>query len=373
MGKPVCLLLILALTLGLGDARADIGDWYVIPSIVYSDDDGDRVLDDSIAGAQIQVGKEMGEHFWLEGLVGYHDIKAWPGYPDQQHLEFGLNAIGNLWSDRAFSPYVTGGIGFLSANPSSGSTDNDAIANAGIGFKIRFGDSRWSLRNEWRVRQLLGGDSLTDWSASLGIQFTFGDNSGMPVPAAVAAAPMPEPEPVTAPDGDGDGVYDSRDACPGTPHGLPVNSSGCPADSDQDSVTDDLDQCPGTVGGVEVDQNGCEIREVIDLKGVLFENDSDVLIEGSSAVLNGVASTLIRYPDLRVEIAGHTDSRGAANDNMVLSLRRAYAVRAYLMDRGVNPANLTVRGYGESRPVASNLTEAGQAENRRVELRVLSR
>ena len=58
---------------------------------------------------------------------------------------------------------------------------------------------------------------------------------------------------------------------------------------------------------------------------------------------------------------------------MVLSLRRAYAVRAYLMDRGVNPANLTVRGYGESRPIASNLTEAGQAENRRVELRVLSR
>jgi len=372
MAKPSWLLTMLALTIGATDACADIGEWYVIPSVVYFDDDGDRVLDDSIAGVQVQVGKVMGEHFALEGLIGYADINAWPGYPDQQHLEIGLNAIGDLWPYRAFSPYLTGGIGFLNANPSSGSTDNDAIANAGIGFRYRFGDSRWSLRNEWRVRQLLGGDSLTDWTASLGLQFSFGSDGGMPTPAPVAAT-LPEPEPVAEPDADGDGVYDSRDACPGTPRDLAVNSAGCPADNDQDGVTDDQDRCPGTVRGVEVDHNGCEIREVIELKGVFFENDSDVLLEGSSSVLDSAAATLLRYPNLRVEIAGHTDSRGAANDNMVLSLRRAYAVRNYLMERGVSPANLTVRGYGESRPIASNLTEAGQAENRRVELRVLNR
>jgi OOP family OmpA-OmpF porin len=374
MSKLSKLVVITAMLVSATFAHADVGDWYVIPSVVYSDDDGDRVIDDGISGGQVQVGREMGEHFWLEGLLGYHDISGWPGYPDQQHIEVGLNAIGNLRPYGAFSPYLTGGVGYLRSDPSSGSADNTAIATAGIGFKIRFGASRWSLRNEWRVRQVFDSDSLTDWSASLGLQYTFGDASSIPVPAAIAAsATLPEPEPVSEPDADGDGVFDRRDVCPNTAPGMAVNSEGCPADSDQDGITDDRDQCPGTVAGVEVDFNGCEIRDFIELKGVYFENDSDILLDGSAQVLDNAASTLLRYPDLKVEIAGHTDSRGSANDNMVLSLRRAYAVRRYLAQAGVDPARLSVRGYGESRPVASNVTEAGQAQNRRVELRVLDR
>ncbi|MDH5582416.1 MAG: hypothetical protein OEY82_00990, partial [Gammaproteobacteria bacterium] len=68
-------LLILALFLLVSlAAEADEGDWYISPSIGYTDDDPDRKIDDSFSGVQIQLGREMSEHFWLEGLLGYHDI-----------------------------------------------------------------------------------------------------------------------------------------------------------------------------------------------------------------------------------------------------------------------------------------------------------
>jgi OOP family OmpA-OmpF porin len=120
-----------------------------------------------------------------------------------------------------------------------------------------------------------------------------------------------------------------------------------------------------------VDVNGCEI---IELKPVYFETESAVLFELARRVLDDSASILLRYPDVQIEIGGHADSRGHAVYNMELSLRRADAVRQYLEQAGVDPTRMTVRGYGESLPVASNQIALGQAENRRVEeLQVLDR
>ena len=117
-------------------AQADVGDRYVVPSVAYSDDDGYRLINDSIAGGQIQVGKEMGRYFWLEGLLGYHDIDGLPG---QEHLEIGLNAVGILRPDSLFSPYAIGGLGYLRADvalpdfggsPPAGSTASNMTATA---------------------------------------------------------------------------------------------------------------------------------------------------------------------------------------------------------------------------------------------------
>ena len=80
--------------------------------------------------------------------------------------------------------------------------------------------------------------------------------------------------------------------------------------------------------------------------------------------------TLRLNPDLRIAVAGHTDDRGSDSYNQLLSQRRAEAVRRYLVDKGVTNV-LTVRGYGESDPIADNGIEAGRAENRRVVLRIL--
>lgn len=170
-------------------------------------------------------------------------------------------------------------------------------------------------------------------------------------------------------DSDGDGVPDSRDRCPNTPAGVKVDEHGCELDSDGDGVVDSLDKCPGTPAGTPVDNTGCPLAAEYKLENVNFAFDSAELTPSSGAMLDEAVKILKRHSDLKVEIAGHTDSVGAETYNQGLSQRRAQAVADYLIAHGANAGNITVRGYGESDPVASNETEAGRAANRRVELR----
>jgi outer membrane protein OmpA-like peptidoglycan-associated protein len=169
-------------------------------------------------------------------------------------------------------------------------------------------------------------------------------------------------------DEDGDGVPDSKDKCPGTPAGTEVNAQGCEDDSDNDGVVNSEDLCPDTVAGVTVDATGCDTAQPIELYGVQFQFDSDKLTAQSEVILDGVAAVLINHPELRLEVAGHTDSAGDDMFNLELSQRRARTVRAYLIAKGVDAGNLTARGYGEEQPVESNANSAGRAANRRVEL-----
>jgi len=107
------------------------------------------------------------------------------------------------------------------------------------------------------------------------------------------------------------------------------------------------------------------------LEGVNFEYDSAKLTAGSAATLDKVAASLIEHTEAKIEIDGHTDSKGNDAYNLKLSQRRAQAVKEYLVSKGVNEAQLTAQGYGEKQPVASNDTEEGRAQNRRVELKRL--
>jgi outer membrane protein OmpA-like peptidoglycan-associated protein len=141
-------------------------------------------------------------------------------------------------------------------------------------------------------------------------------------------------------------------------------------DTDNDGVVDRQDACPGTPAGVEVLGNGCER---IELEGVTFPLDSARLRSDARDALERQLGVLTRSPDVRVEIAGHTDDQGASDYNRQLSLRRARAVRAFFVDQGIDSARLKVQGYGESQPIASNEDAAGRERNRRVELRVLGR
>lgn len=182
-------------------------------------------------------------------------------------------------------------------------------------------------------------------------------------------------------DTDGDGVDDDRDNCPDTPAGWPVDRHGCPLDTDRDGVADGVDKCADTPRNVEVDPDGCpkaarlfvpdekgKVKALV-LEGVSFGNNSSQLTAGSRATLDEVAASLIAWPDVRVEIGGHTDSRGDEAYNEQLSQKRADSVKAYLTARGVDATRLSTRGYGESQPVADNGTAEGRAKNRRVELK----
>lgn len=177
-------------------------------------------------------------------------------------------------------------------------------------------------------------------------------------------------------DSDGDGVFDGIDRCPGTPKSAVVDDAGCPLDGDGDGVFDGIDRCPDTPPNTAVDEVGCarskplfeEDKRTLVLEGVYFEFNSATVTPGSRAVLDRVADSLLDWPEIRVEIGGHTDSRGAAAYNLKLSTRRADSVRNHLVQAGVDSNRLVVRGYGEEKPVADNATDEGRAFNRRVEL-----
>ncbi len=170
-------------------------------------------------------------------------------------------------------------------------------------------------------------------------------------------------------DDDGDGVGNSRDRCPGTPAGAKVDQYGCELDSDGDGVVDSMDKCPNTAPGTPVDNTGCVLAAEYKLIGVNFEFDSAKLTADSTAKLDEAMKILQRHTDLKVEVAGHTDSQGNDAYNQGLSERRAQAVADYLIGKGANAGNITVKGYGETQPVMDNGTEAGRAANRRVEFR----
>ena len=102
-----------------------------------------------------------------------------------------------------------------------------------------------------------------------------------------------------------------------------------------------------------------------------FASGSAILSESSVGTLDEVADTLRRYPEMRVQIQGHTDSQGNRDFNIQLSQQRADAVRMYLLNKGISSSRLSARGFGPDEPVASNETAAGRAQNRRVELVIL--
>lgn len=170
-------------------------------------------------------------------------------------------------------------------------------------------------------------------------------------------------------DDDGDGVGNSRDRCPGTPAGAKVDQYGCELDTDGDGVVDSKDRCPNTPANTPVDNSGCALAAEYELDGVNFEFDSAKLTANSTATLNEALKILQRHSDLKVEVAGHTDSMGSVEYNQGLSQRRAQAVADYLIGKGAKAANISVKGYGELQPIADNATEAGRADNRRVEFR----
>lgn len=188
-------------------------------------------------------------------------------------------------------------------------------------------------------------------------------------------------------DGDGDGVFDGLDQCPATVAGVLVDpATGCGRDSDDDGVFDGVDVCADTPGGTAVDERGCPIPQtqqevelldtgLIRLSTVQFASGKAQLRPESFEALRDVGTVLARWPQLRIEIGGHTDSQGGEDTNQRLSEQRAQAVHQWLMDNfpGEITTQYTVVGYGETRSIATNDTKDGRAQNRRVEFRVLNR
>ncbi|WP_225410452.1 OmpA family protein [Stigmatella hybrida] len=180
-------------------------------------------------------------------------------------------------------------------------------------------------------------------------------------------------------DNDADGVPDGQDKCP--LEAGPAENGGCPdADKDRDGIVDRLDACPEEPGVPE--EKGCAKKykmvvvkkDRIEIKKQINFGTGSAKIIGaqSQAILKDVATVLKDMPILKkVRIEGHTDSLGADTSNLRLSQKRADAVMAQLIKLGVDPGRLDAVGYGETKPIASNATKAGRAENRRTEFNIV--
>ncbi len=190
------------------------------------------------------------------------------------------------------------------------------------------------------------------------------------------------------PDTDGDGIADPQDSCPNA-KGL-AEFHGCP-DTDADGIADPLDSCPNVKGPAS--NHGCPVVEKIEVKkeepvkatltkqeeevlnkvfkNLEFETGKSVIRQTSYSSLNELAELMKKKPSFKLLIEGHTDNVGSAASNMKLSENRANAVKLYLTEKGVDAARITSKGYGLTKPIASNKTAEGRQKNRRVEFTVL--
>jgi outer membrane protein OmpA-like peptidoglycan-associated protein len=177
------------------------------------------------------------------------------------------------------------------------------------------------------------------------------------------------------PDADGDGIADKDDKCPNVAG--PKDNGGCPwPDTDGDGVLDKDDKCPTVKGTVA--NGGCPevsaevIKQLNDYgKTILFDSGKSSFKSQSYPVLQSINDILKEYPNSNFMIEGHTDSDGSNALNQTLSENRAAAVRNYLVEKGINTDRLRSTGFGETKPIASNKTSKGKAENRRVEVSLI--
>lgn len=342
-------------------ADNESGQFVINPAYVYESFDEERDLGDAQGGG-IGLEYRFSPHWAAELGAYYTEADYSDGLGQDGTLDLvqaRLDGLFYITKGGFLQPYLGLGVGHGEFDNFGGETQ----FNAGGGLRFNFSDA-WSARLD--VRGVYSHDEAeTDVMSMLGISYAFGAKKEAPPPPPVV---MEE----TVVDSDGDGVEDGQDQCPGTPAGAPVDAMGCVVDSDGDGVTDDLDQCPGTEAGAVVDEKGCigvsqtMTVESIDLK-VQFANNSSTLSEDYMDDVARVADFMSRYPDVTVDIEGHTDSTGSAQYNKALSQKRADSVRDALVKRyGVDASRVTAVGLGEDNPIASNDTQEGRDRNRRV-------
>lgn len=177
------------------------------------------------------------------------------------------------------------------------------------------------------------------------------------------------------PDTDNDGLKDNEDKCPNLAG--PIENKGCPEqDTDNDGIPDGEDKCPSTPGSIE--NKGCpelekEEQEILNtaFDNLIFETGKDVIKASSFESLDGLAELLNKKKDWKLQISGHTDAVGAAQNNLILSKKRSEAVKSYISSKGVDTQRISALFFGETVPIADNDTKEGRQKNRRVEMVII--
>lgn len=374
MKKAIAGIMLLTAT-GAAVAQSDLPQEYAYLGIhgtqFFHDTNGQR-QDSADLDSALLPGLQIGYRFQSDWSVqalyetGELDVEGGSGDVDlDTALIEGRRHFGSF--DLAgFEPYAGVAVGHHEFS-SNGSDDTETLAGIGVGVQRAVANNVFidvGARHDFIL-----DNSRHDAQIYLGVNYAFGTGGGEPTPA-----PQQEPaEPQQPQDADGDGVPDSRDDCPDTPAGTPVNEMGCAIerDADNDGVIDRNDECPETQAGATVNDQGCaetlekSVRETLKVR---FETASANVTDDSLSEIRNVAQAMREFPESTLVLEGHTDNVGNAASNRALSQSRAETVKQILVEEmGIDADRVSAKGYGESQPIADNDTAEGRARNRRVE------
>jgi len=352
-----------------------------------------------VYGLEIQA-NTPGSRLSPEFSVLYSDEVNYINGRNTSIIRGAFNGVYTFDKDGSVTPFLKAGAGYEQVG--TGSTDiptnpSGFFLDAGAGLKIALMD-QLAIKLEAiymaKPNSYNAGSIDSNLVTMVGLSYSFGERAQKVAP--VKAEPVKE-KPVVI-DSDKDGVVDSKDKCPNTPAGTNVDANGCELDDDKDGVPNSKDKCPNTPANAEVDAHGCELDDdkdgVVNSKDLcpstpldapvnesgcpdkfvlklFFEYDSTKIASNSDKEIEKFATFLTAYKKYTAKIIAHTDSKGSESYNLKLSKERAQSIVDKLVQRGVDKNQLIAVGKGKSEPIASNATEEGRAQNRRVETELI--
>ncbi|KFN45411.1 OmpA family protein [Arenimonas metalli] len=351
----LCCALLAAAAMAQSAAAQDFDDrWYVSGGAGLNFQDETRETADSLYYT-LGMGKFISPNWSIDGEINYQN----PNFNGRELLfsQYGATLDARyhfIQEGRSWNPYLRFGVGAQKAeeefdafpSPASPGQREDTFLTAQLGLGVQGNWDRYSLRGEIAHRSAFDdssvvaptSDKFSDLLAGVTVLVKLGN-----LAAPVEPTKQPEVPQQTCADLDDDG----------------------------DGINNCDDKCPGSAAGQAIGPDGCPVQLTIDLKGVNFDFDKDTLRPDAEAILAEAVQILAKYPQLKVEVAGHTDSVGSEQYNQGLSERRARTVYNYLTSNGIDASRLVgPNGFGESRPLDTNDTAEGRARNRRTELNV---
>jgi OOP family OmpA-OmpF porin len=372
------------------------------------------------------IGVEFGVKYtpnWAARLeVAYLEVDTDEAFLNDSGTRFGADVLYFLDNQ----VYFFGGLKNIEI------TDGNAMVNIGLGKHWNLGE-HFDLNQYWKYgnniqlvtevaayEPIASGDSNTHFGLKLGFSYAFGgtiapsmpkdaDNDGV-LDSKDQCADTPAGTPVDSMgctlDLDGDGVINRLDNCPNTPAGTPVDSYGCNNDLDGDGVINSIDKCLNTTEGTRVGAKGCSLvldtdqdgvlddvdncsdtpmTDKVDDKGcsifteeevsinvkVLFGNNSSAIGNSNDPQFQEIANFMDRYPSTDAVIEGHASAPGREDYNLMISQKRANAVRDLLIEKyGIKALRLTAIGYGETQLLDTSNTDKANKANRRITVKV---
>ena len=336
----------------------------------------------AMAFASAASAQNYDDRWYISGTVGLHDVDDARGQDNDMLAGLGVGKmISPKWSlELELDRTITEGNGF--------NWDLTALQLVARRHYLRENRSNWhhyfavGVGAQGHNEEYLGMVDARDGTDLLlrlgaGLQADLGDRVDLRTEVGIRA----DFDDNSVFDPSGDGFIDAYATVSALVHlGPPPAAPVAPAvvektcadlDDDGDGVNNCNDKCPNSAAGQAIGPDGCPVPLTIDLKGVNFDFDRDELRPDAVAILNEAVSILQKYPQLRVEVAGHTDSIGTEEYNQGLSERRARVVYDFLTSNGIDASRLVgPNGFGELRPIDTNDTREGRARNRRTELNV---